>query len=80
MNLDMTSVLLMLYLNLKVFDTRKLMWLFAFEGVVAGAYWRVGEGCVVAVGRGSRSADDGSCYTTVTRDLDVPETTFACPI
>ena len=28
---------------------------------------------------GSRSLDDGSSYTTVTRDLDVPEATFACP-
>ena len=31
------------------------------------------------LGWGSRSLDDGSSYTTVTRDLDVPEATFACP-
>ena len=30
-------------------------------------------------GWGSRSPDDGSCYTRHLRDLDVPETTFACP-
>ena len=28
---------------------------------------------------GSRSLDDGSCYTRHLRDLDVPEATFACP-
>ena len=28
---------------------------------------------------GSRSLDDGSCYSTQLRDLDVPETTFTGP-
>ena len=30
-------------------------------------------------GWGSRSPDDGSCYTPQLMDLDVPETTFTCP-
>ena len=40
---------------------------------------RGGGGCVVVPGRGSGSLDDGSCYTTVTRDLDVSETAFTGP-
>lgn len=39
----------------------------------------VGGGCVVAVGWGSRSPGDGSCYSTQLRDLDVPEATFIGP-
>ena len=54
--------------------------LFAFVGVVSKAYWCVlGGGRVVTPGRGRGFPDDGSCYTTVTRALDVPETTFTGP-
>ena len=49
-------------------------------GVVSKAYWCVlGGGRVVTPGRGRGFPDDGSCYTTVTRALDVPETTFTGP-
>lgn len=30
-------------------------------------------------GWGARSPDDGSCYSTQLRDLDVPEATFTGP-
>ena len=43
-------------------------------------FWVGGGGRVVTPGRGrGPPPDDGSCYTTVTRALDVPETTFTGP-
>ena len=54
--------------------------LFVFGCVVSRAYWCAWGGRVSRSGEwGSRSLDDGSCYTRHLRDLDVPEATFTDP-